>query len=104
MTVSLNHYLILALVLFLIGFLGVISAKNYVKILVSIEFMLCAAGINFIAFNNFLNLTSQAGQIFTVFINAVGACEIAIALALIIALYEYKPTCNTQNHEELGDK
>lgn len=104
MTVSLNHYLAFALILFLIGFLGFISAKNLIKVLISIEFMLCAAGVNFIALNNFLNVTTQAGQIFALFINAVGACEIAVALALILAVYAYKPTTDTESHKELGDK
>ena len=104
MNVSLNYYLIFALLLFLVGFFGFISAKNFIKVLISIEFMLCAAGVNFVALNNFLHVTTQTGQVFAVFINAVGACEVGAALTLIIALYRIKPSVDTQKHEDLGDK
>ena len=76
---SINHYLILSAILFCIGLYGVISRRNAVMVLFSIELMLCSAGLNFAAFSAIHN---PSGQIFALFIIVVGAAEVACGLAI----------------------
>jgi NADH-quinone oxidoreductase subunit K len=88
--VTSTHYVVLSLLLFGIGVVGVLTRRNAVVILMSIELILNAANINFVAFSGeIMALTGQAnyvGQIFSVFVIAVAAGEAAIGLAIVIAL------------------
>ena len=87
--VSLSHYLILAAILFSIGVVGIfLNRKNVIIILMSIELMLLAVNINFVAFSHFLQDT--AGQIFVFFILTVAAAESAIGLAILVVYYRLK--------------
>ena len=83
---TLNHYLILSALLFSISVAGIIiNRKNLIILLMSIELMLLAVNINFVAFSSFLNDIS--GQIFVFFILTVAAAEAAIGLAIIVVLF-----------------
>ena len=82
--IPLSWYMILSAALFAIGIIGVFSRRNIFIILMSIELMLNAANINFIAFSHYLQ--SLTGQIFVIFIITVAAAEAAVALAIIILL------------------
>ena len=86
MTIGLAHYLTVAACLFTLGILGIfLNRKNVIVILMSVELMLLAVNINFVAFSAFLgNIT---GQIFALFILTVAAAEAAIGLALIVVYY-----------------
>lgn len=85
---ELCHYLILALILFLIGIMIAISGRNMIKILIGLEFMLNAVCINFAAANTFLTgLNQPVGQVLSLIISAIGAMSIAAGFALIIAIY-----------------
>ena len=99
--IGLYHYLFLALILFLIGFFGAIISKNVLKVLISIEFMLTAVNINFIAFASFFDNIKLHGFIFSLFYVAVGAVEIAIALAIFYLMFRAKQSVNTEDYNEL---
>ena len=90
--VPLSYYLALSAGLFVIGVVGVLIRKNIIIILLSIELMLNAANINFVAFSR--QLGDLAGQIFGVFTIVVAAGEVAVGLAIIIALFHNKDTIN----------
>jgi NADH-quinone oxidoreductase subunit K len=87
--IGLTHYVAVASLLFTVGFCGVVlNRKNLIVILMSIELMLLAANINFVAFSAFLH--DMAGQAFTVFVLTVAAAEAAIGLAILVATYRNK--------------
>ena len=92
MPVPPGHLLILSLVLFTIGMVGVMTRRNAIIILMSIELMMNAANINFITFSRQLN--DMPGQIFGVFVIAVAAGEVAIGLAIVLALFRNRNTVN----------
>jgi NADH-quinone oxidoreductase subunit K len=89
-TVSLNYYLTLAAVLFVIGTVGVLTRRNAIIVFMSIELMLNSVNLTLIAFSSFLG--DVAGQIFVFFIMAVAAAEAAVGLAIILALFRNKST------------
>ena len=84
--ISLQHYLILAAIIFTIGIIGIfLNRKNLIVILMCIELLLLAVNINLVSFSIFLN--DLSGQIFTLFILTVAAAEAAIGLAIIVGYY-----------------
>ena len=85
---SVNYYLGLAIILFTIGALGVLIRRNAIVIFMSIELMLNAANLAFVAFA--LYWQSMNGQIFVFFIMTVAAAEVAIGLALIVTIFRTK--------------
>jgi len=90
--VPLNYYLILSGILFVIGVIGVLVRRNAIIIFMSIELMLNAVNLTFIAFSRYLN--SIDGQIFVIMVMAVAAAEVVVGLALIIAVFRIKETIN----------
>lgn len=92
--IGLNHYLLLATVLFGIGVYGVFAKRNAVAILMSIELMLNSVNINFIAINKFMQPSDAVGQLFALFVIVVAAAEVAVGLALIISIYRHKKSVN----------
>jgi len=91
MTVGLNAYLTVAAILFTIGILGIfINRKNVIVILMSIELILLAVNINFVAFSAFLG--DLAGQVFALFILTVAAAEAAIGLAILVVYFRNRGT------------
>jgi NADH-quinone oxidoreductase subunit K len=93
---DLSKFLIIGALLFVIGVAGVLTRRNIIVIFMSIELILNAANLNFIAFSRYLrdagSLNAIAGQVFTVFIIVVAAAEAAIGLGLVIALYRNRET------------
>ena len=84
--IELIHFLVVAAVLFVIGITGIfINRKNIIVILMSIELMLLAVNINFVAFSSYLG--DLVGQVFTIFILTVAAAEAAIGLAILVVYY-----------------
>jgi NADH:ubiquinone oxidoreductase subunit K len=98
---QLETYLYLALVLFVIGLYGVLARRNLIAVLISVELILNAASINFMAFNRFLAPQPAVGQVITLFIMAVAAAEAAIALSIIIAVYRRLKSINVEQATEL---
>jgi NADH-quinone oxidoreductase subunit K len=96
---DLSKFLIIGALLFSIGVAGVLTRRNIIVIFMSIELILNAANLNFIAFSRYLQeqggagaANAVAGQVFTVFIIVVAAAEAAIGLGLVIALYRNRET------------
>ena len=93
---DLSKFLVVGALLFIIGVAGVLTRRNIIVIFMSIELILNAANLNFIAMSRFLqqtgNVNAVAGQIFTVFVIVVAAAEAAIGLGIVIALYRNKET------------
>ena len=88
--ISLNHYLLLSGVLFAIGTAGVFLRRNLITVLLSIEIMLHAVNLTFVAVGRYRGLVD--GQIITFFVMTVAAAEAAVGLALIIALFRHRET------------
>ena len=88
--IPLSWYLLVAAVLFCLGLYGVISRRNAVAILMSVELMLNAVNINLIAFWRYLAPDDSTGMAWAIFVLAVAAAEAAIGLALIISIYRQR--------------
>lgn len=88
----LSWYLVFGALLFMVGVVGVLTRRNVIIVLMSIELMLNAVNVTLISFSHYLQ--DLRGQIFTLFIIAVAASEAAIGLALVISLYRGKSTFN----------
>ncbi len=95
MTVPISYYLVLSGLVFLIGLVGVLIRRNIIIILLSIELMLNATNINFVAFSSYLG--NVTGQIFVFFALTVAAAEVAVGLAIIIALYRHHASINVDD-------
>ena len=97
MAVGLEHFLVLSAVLFSIGLHGVLAKRNAVVILMSIEIMLTAVNIAMVAFSRYGQFIT--GQVFVIFIMVVAAAEVAVGLALIIAIYRSKKTVDSEKFD-----
>ena|SRR5437773_3539329 len=92
MAIPTEHLMILSLVLVAIGIAGVLIRRNVIIILMSIELILNAANINFVAFSRQWN--NLVGQVFGVFNIAIAAAEVAVGLAIVISLFRNRETVN----------
>ena len=92
MSVGLEHYLILSTVLFSIGLYGALAKRNAIVILMCIELMLNAVNIAMVAFSRYVVPLMLTGQVFVIFIMVVAAAEVAVGLAIIIAIYRSRET------------
>jgi NADH-quinone oxidoreductase subunit K len=92
--IPLSSYVILSAVIFFIGVVGVVARRSIIVILLSIELMLNAVNINFVAFAHYLE--SITGQVFVFFTLTVAAAEVAVGLALLIAIYRNRHTVNVE--------
>ncbi len=91
--ISLEHYLVVSAALFSLGLFGVLTRKNAVNVLMSVELMLNSANINLVAFSRYSS-SDVTGQVFAVFVIVVAACEAAVALAIVLSLYRVLKTVN----------
>jgi len=98
---TLTNCIFLSLILLAIGIYGVFTRRNLIGILLSVEIILNGANINFISFAYFRSFDPVAGAVFPVFVMAVSACEMAVALAIIISMYRRKNRLDVQGLEEL---
>ena len=89
--ISTLHYLVVAAALFIIGTIGVLTRRNVVIVLMSIELILNAVNLNLVAFSRMYNLD---GQVFSIFIIADAAAEAAVGLGILIAFFRNKETIN----------
>jgi len=101
MTVGLEHYLVLSAALFSLGLLAVVTKKNAVTVLMGIELILNAANINFIAFARFID-TDLDGQVFAIFVIVTAAASAAVALAIVLNLYEHLRSINLEEADSLA--
>ena len=91
MNIGILHYLLVAALLFLIGMVGVITRRNVVIILMSIELMLSAVNLNLLAFSRLYGLH---GQVFAIFIATDAAAEAAVGLGILISFFRNRATVN----------
>ena len=95
MEVGLEHYLVVSALLFSIGLLGVITRRSLILIYMSLELMLNAANLTLVAFSRFND--NLDGQLMVFFIITVAASEVAVGLALIVALYRRRQTTDVED-------
>lgn len=94
--IGMYHYLILALMLFCIGFWGVIVCRNVIRVMICLGIMLNAVAINFITFGVFVDSQNLHGLVFSLFIAIFCAVEIALGAVILVSVYKYKKSCDTQ--------
>ena len=87
-----QHFLVVGAVLFAVGVYGVLARRNMVGVLMSIELLFNAVGINFVAFNRYVHPDQLWGQGFTLFIIALAAAEAVVGLALVLTIYRNSKT------------
>lgn len=96
MEIQLEYFLLLAAALFCIGIYGLITSRNAVRVLMSIELLLNAVNINLMGFSNYLDPSEIKGQIFTIFVITIAAAEAAVGLAIILAIYRNRDTIDME--------
>ena len=95
MSVGIGHYITVSILLFCLGLLGVIVRRNLLVIYMGLELMLNAANLALVAFSRFNN--DLDGQVFVFFVITVAAAEVAVGLALIVALYRKRRTAHVED-------
>lgn len=100
LTIQLGHYLGLATAIFALGAAGFLCRRNVLVQLMSIELMLNAVNLLFVAFNRY-NPTNHAGQVFAFFIIAVAAAEAAVGLAIVLSFYRLKKSVDSDEAHNL---
>ena len=96
MAVPISHYLTVAAILFTLGIFGIfLNRKNVIIILMSIELMLLAINLNFVAFSAYLG--DLAGQVFAMFVLTVAAAESAIGLAILVVLFRERRSIRVED-------
>ncbi len=86
--IKLETFLIVSAILFSLGIYIIIARKNVIAILMGVELILNAASLNFVAFNKYSVPTSFSGQMFSVFIIVLAACEAVVAFAIVMSMYK----------------
>ena len=95
MSLTLTHYLILSVILFVIGMIGVIRRKNLLMLFFATEIMLNAANVALVALSSYIG--DLTGQLFALFIMAIAASEVAVGLGLLILVYKKQGTLDLDN-------
>jgi len=93
----LTTYLVFGAMLFGFGIYGLLTRRTLIGMLIAAELMLSGVSVNFMAFNRFLSPDPSVGQIFTLFIMAIAAAEAAIGLSIIVAVYRYYKSVDTED-------
>ena len=105
MTITLNHYLFISGLLFAIGFAGVLLRRNIIIICMCLELMLNAANLSLVAFSRFNvgtnGLPNYNAQVLVFFIITVAAAEVAVGLAIIVALFRARQTVHVEDINSL---
>ena len=101
MSMPLECYLVVSTLLFLIGVYGFIVRKSLISILMSIELILNAVNINFVAFNRFLYPDQLEGFIYSLFVIVIAAAETAVAISIIINVYRAKKNIDVKSINQL---
>ena len=91
--IGLQHYLVVGAALFSLGILGLLTRRNAVNVLMSIELILNAANVNLVAFSRYAT-GNMDGQLFGVFVIVIAAAEVAVGLAIVLTLYRLRRTPN----------
>jgi NADH:ubiquinone oxidoreductase subunit K len=99
--IPLEHFLVLSAILFSLGVYGVLTRRNAVLIIMSVELMLNAASINMVAFAAYASPGVFTGIIFAIFIITVAAAEVGLALAIILRVFRNRHTANVDELDDL---
>lgn len=97
--ITLDHYLVLGAILFIIGIAGVLMRRNIIILLLSLELMLTAVNINMVAFSSYLG--NVDGQVFVFFVMTVAAAEAAVGLAIVVSLFRNMETVNVDEISQM---
>ena len=100
---TLHHWLLLTAALFSIGLYGMLTRRNAVGILMSLELCLNAAAVNFVLFNRFLAPPQVDGAVMAIFIIAVAAAEVVVGMAIFVAMYAQRRTVDVHRLDTLRD-
>ena len=98
---SLQSYFLISTALFSLGILGLLMRRNLVAMLISLELILNSASLNFVALNRFSFPDKSLGQVFVIFIVALAAAEVCIALSLVLWLYRKNESINIEDAKEI---
>lgn len=93
---QLQYFLLLAAALFCIGIYGLVTSRNVIRVLMSVELLLNAVNLNLMGFSNYLDPQAIRGQVFTIFVITVAAAEAAVGLAIILAIYRNRETVDME--------
>ena len=99
--ITMYHYLLIGLVLFVLGLVGSIFVKNVIKVLISIEMMLLGVNINFVTFASYCDNIEFNGYIMALFYIGLGAVELAVALFIFYLMYQKKESDNIEKYTDL---
>ncbi len=99
--VPLGAFIAVSAALFFIGVAGVLVRRNAVVILMSVELMLNAANLAFVAFSRRLGVAGERGSVFVIFVFVVAAAEVAVGLAIVLAAYRNRPTVDVDQVREM---
>jgi NADH:ubiquinone oxidoreductase subunit K len=99
--IPLDYMIILSVIIFFVGLMGVLIRRNLITMLMGIELMLNAVNINFVAFNHYLFPHRLAGHFFALIVMAIASAEAAVAIALIINIYRQFQTVSVDDVGEL---
>ena len=99
--ISMQHFLVLSGVLFALGFYGVLARRSAILILISVELMLAAVSINFVAFSTYLDPEKFSGVIFAIFVITIAAAEVGLALGIVLRLFRERRTANVDEADTL---
>jgi NAD(P)H-quinone oxidoreductase subunit 4L len=93
---QLQYFLLLAAALFCIGIYGLVTSRNAIRVLMSLELLLNAVNINLMAFSNYLDSEDIKGQVFAVFVITIAAAEAAVGLAIVLSIYRNRDTVDME--------
>ncbi len=91
-TPDVSHWLVLSSLLFSIGLYGLLTRRNAVGILMSVELLLNSGALNFILFNRFISPGNIDGQVMSIFVIAIAAAEVVVGMAIFVALFQQRKT------------
>ena len=97
--IGLGHYLLLSGIIFTVGIIGVITSRNVLKVLLSLELLLAASNLSFVSFSRFNG--DYAGQLIVFFVILVAAAEVAIGLAIVVLMYRRLNTIQADELKEM---
>lgn len=96
LNVSLPHFLVAAAMLFCIGLYGVTTSRNLIKVLMSIELILNAVNLNFVAFSKYVTPDTFTGQVVAIFVMTIAAAEAGVGLAIALSIYKHFKTVDVE--------
>lgn len=102
MEIGLTHFLVISAILFALGLFGIATRKNAILVLMSLELILNSANINFVAFSRFGGVNIE-GQIFALFVIILAAAEVAVALAIVLNIYQNYHHVNVDEIKQMKD-